>query len=240
MWQVHRYSGRTKDRTWKMAHGFKCDVCQSYTHKKWGNTTILKSQKSSHVHMYIYMCVQHGFDWVWLTATKVSCRCLRIFISSKFTWKPWRRRLNKRKQVNDVVWFWMAWYVVDTVHPFKCLALNFHPSFIGILVFFKENKKTIQSHKKGKCSMGRVAEFDKLNILKQKMYLHFNEQKKMVCSLYSITQQTHSIFHSNSTFELFWCVAPFAVSICISESRYYLNATNICWERCHSNRSKTK
>lgn len=42
--------------------------------------------------------------------------------------------------------------------------------------------------------MGRVAEFDKLNILKQKMYLHFNEQKKMVCSLYSIIQQTHSIF----------------------------------------------
>lgn len=25
--------------------------------------------------------------------------------------------------------------------------------------------------------MGRVAQFDKLNILKQKIYLHFNEQK---------------------------------------------------------------
>lgn len=94
------------------------------------------NRKNPVIYICIYMCVQHGFDWVWLTATKVSCRCLRIFISSKFTWKPWRRRLNKRKQVNDVVWFWMAWYVVDTVHPFKCLALNFHPSFIGILVFF--------------------------------------------------------------------------------------------------------
>lgn len=114
--------------------------------RQYNNFEIAKIQ--SYTYVYIYMCVQHGFDWVWLTATKVSCRCLRIFISSKFTWKPWRRRLNKRKQVNDVVWFWMAWYVVDTVHPFKCLALNFHPSFIGILVFFKKIRKRYKVTKK--------------------------------------------------------------------------------------------
>lgn len=72
MWQIHRYSVKTKDRTWKITHGFKCDVCQSSTHKKWGNTTILKSQKSSHIHMCICVHVYVQCTYVFNTGS-VEC-----------------------------------------------------------------------------------------------------------------------------------------------------------------------